>query len=65
MGIGLMFLYAGKLLNRPGPSAQNPIISAAGLHLNAFVIACLGAAFATTRLSQNKDSRLIYAAVKT
>ena len=42
MGIGLMFLYVGKLLDSPSLS-QNPVIKALPV-FSAFVIACVGAA---------------------
>ena len=41
MGIGLMFLYVGKLLDNPSLS-QNPVIKALPV-FSAFVIACVGA----------------------
>jgi ABC-type nickel/cobalt efflux system permease component RcnA len=41
-GVGLMFLYAGKLLKRPGNTNNNSLVKILPV-LSAFVIACAGA----------------------
>jgi nickel/cobalt transporter (NicO) family protein len=51
-GVGLMFLYAGKLLKRPASAKNNQLVKILPV-LSAFVIACAGAVICYQALMAN------------
>jgi nickel/cobalt exporter len=51
-GVGLMFLYAGKLLKRPANAKNNQLVKILPV-LSAFVIACAGAVICYQALMAN------------